>query len=681
MRPQPGLQPEFQPLLEGREGAAPPAVLFAEGRAAVEHWLTGAPPGASGRWIADDARRAEARRIARELAELAAGGVALERCAILLRTSTQQEFLLEALREAGVPYAVGKDKGYFQSREVTDAGALVACLLDPSDALSLLVFLRSPVCGVPDAALAPLWRLGLPELVARLDGRDPAALEEALALLPRAERAAREALAAGPRSAAALARVADWRLCAESGLRALAALRADLSELSADRVVERLRALLCPEVSEAARFPGAHRLANLEHFFASLIEALAQARGGASGVLRELRAGQSGEREVRRASPDDVGERAVRVLTVHSAKGLQFQSVWLADLQIRSGSGARETAPARVQRAGPACEIELFGAASLERRRLDERSEAVRAAEAVRLLYVAATRAEDRLVLSGMPGHAGKSDTLADLVARRAESAQAWAALAAEYQTHGRAHLEHAGARFVLASAPLAAAAPRAAHAPDPTLAPLPAHAPDRARAARPLHAPISSSERARERAEREGHEGLGGPRRDVARAVGVALHAALERWPVGRPDALVVARAELERALAGRVAAAELEGARREALALLDAFASSALARRLDALAGRFHARELPLLLSADDEAGPTGAWVGAADLVFEENGALVVVDFKTDAGDDEALVTAYRPQLELYAQALRTALARPLVRAQLWRIGQGRAVDVPLG
>jgi ATP-dependent helicase/nuclease subunit A len=681
MRAQAGLQQEFQPLLEGRRAQALPAALFASGRRAVEHWSSDRLPGAQGRWLAEDARGAEARRIAGELAELAEGGVELERCAILLRTATQQEIYLAALREAGVPYAVGKDKGYFQTREVVDAVALVACLLDPSDALSLLVFLRSPLCGVPDAALAPLWRLGLPEHVARLDGSDPQALEAALALLPRAEAAARQALAAGERGSAALARVDGWRLCAESGLRALAALRADLAVRSADRVVERLRATLCPEVSEAARFPGAHRLANLEQFFAHLVEALAQGRGGAAGVLRELRAGLSGEREARSAAPDEVGERAVRVLTVHSAKGLQFRSVWLADLSHGTGWGDRRAPAAVVQREGDLCAIELFGAAGLERTRLAARREAVEAAESVRLLYVAATRAEDRLVLSGQIGSADEARSLADLVARRAGLREIWSELADSYPTGQRAELERDGTRFVLAAAPPERPAAERRRGSGRTPAPLPARAVDAGRAARPLHAAISSSPRAHERAQREFEEGRGGVRRDAARAVGVALHAALQSWPVGRPDAPEIARAALERALAARVGAAELEDARRAALALLDAFAASALARRLDALAGRFFARELPLLLGADGEDGPTGAWVGAADLVYEEHGALVVVDFKTDGGlDDAALLSTYRPQLELYARALRAALGRPVVRAELWRLGLGRCVDVSL-
>ncbi|HVS18997.1 MAG TPA: UvrD-helicase domain-containing protein, partial [Planctomycetota bacterium] len=45
MRAVPGLQPAFEPVLEGRSGSEPPTALFADGRAPVEHWSADALPG------------------------------------------------------------------------------------------------------------------------------------------------------------------------------------------------------------------------------------------------------------------------------------------------------------------------------------------------------------------------------------------------------------------------------------------------------------------------------------------------------------------------------------------------------------------------------------------------------------------------------------------------------------
>ena len=49
------------------------------------------------------------------------------------------------------------DRKYYQHREVIDAGAMVRAVLDPNDHLALLALLRSPLVGLPDAALFPLW--------------------------------------------------------------------------------------------------------------------------------------------------------------------------------------------------------------------------------------------------------------------------------------------------------------------------------------------------------------------------------------------------------------------------------------------------------------------------------------------------------------------------------------------
>jgi ATP-dependent exoDNAse (exonuclease V) beta subunit len=87
--------------------------------------------------------------------------------------------------------------------------------------------------------------------------------------------------------------------------------------------------------------------------------------------------------------------------------------------------------------------------------------------------------------------------------------------------------------------------------------------------------------------------------------------------------------------------------------------------------LAGvKVRAVELPLLLARDGV-----VWRGSADLVFEDGGELVVGDWKSDrVGDDDAsaqeLATRYRPQLELYRDALAAALAPG---------GPGRAAKPP--
>ena len=66
-----------------------------------------------------------------------------------------------------------------------------------------------------------------------------------------------------------------------------------------------------------------------------------------------------------------------------------------------------------------------------------------------------------------------------------------------------------------------------------------------------------------------------------------------------------------------------------------------------------------------------------GAADLVFEENGNLVIVDFKTDrAKDDASLWERYRGQLRLYRMEVEKCTGRRVAQCLLYSFYLGREV-----
>jgi ATP-dependent exoDNAse (exonuclease V) beta subunit len=694
---EPGVQPQFAALLEGREKADPWVdALLCDGRASIEHWssATSAAPASAGddrdagETNARAARALEARSIARELLALRAAGVDLGQCAILLRQLTEQETYVAALREHGIPYAVGRDREFYRTREIAEAIALASAILDPSDALALLTLLRSPLGGVPDAALAPLWRAGMPELCARLNGMDAGALAMAEAAVERAAAEARAALRG--LEDAGLDRIEHWPLVTRACLRALHGLRRAFAEEPADRAVEQLRAWLLPEVVEAARFPGPYRLANLERFLRELAAALGADGQGPHDVLRELISGLAGDVERESAPPGDAALGAVRILSIHSAKGLEFANVWLADLHHGNNRRERERErTARVERGAGGLEIELFETASLQRAELATRRKTRECAEQARLLYVAATRAKDRLVLTGLPGKAdGKDGRLSDLVAQRTGVPAPWNRLAEAVDRGEAPWIDADGAHWrLLAAEPQTSADFDAESDEDarPGVSQREARAiaaearaartSASARAARPWIQAASADPEDEEREARDRAEGTG-LSRSTARAVGVAVHAALERWdPAQTPDqALRVALERLDRDLSLNGSSADRSRALGRARELLERFARSQLGARLAEIAPRVVARELPLALAAGEGDVPSGAFVGAADLVYSETEGLVVADFKTDAEPDEALLAArYAPQLERYAQALRRALGVD-VRTELWLVDSGR-------
>jgi len=85
---------------------------------------------------------------------------------------------------------------------------------------------------------------------------------------------------------------------------------------------------------------------------------------------------------------------------------------------------------------------------------------------------------------------------------------------------------------------------------------------------------------------------------------------------------------------------------------------------------------RELPLWFPEGEE-----LIEGIVDLVFEESGRLVVVDYKTDAiGEEQAIAQAahHARQLQLYGRGLAQALGLPVAERFVLFTALGRAVNV---
>jgi ATP-dependent helicase/nuclease subunit A len=726
----PGLQPRFEPLVPCERLASEPG--FARGRwAPVEHWVSwradagpgfdGAPALAETR--SGDATRLEAEAIARDLVRLHRDeGLPWSAAALLLRAFTDLDDYLDAFRRHGVPFAVTGDRQYYRRREVIDAAALVRAVLDPGDHLALLTLLRSPAVGVPDAALIPLWSEGLPARITELDprqDRDSARAEIRAAVARAADRVPDPAVVPG------LERVRGWEATLVATVECLAHLRRAFATEPADRFVEELRRRVPLEAVAAARYLGRYRLANLERFFRRLTEAMEASAGDVEAILRALRRGVAqaqDEEEGRILDPrGGAQEDAVQVMTIHKAKGLDFGHVYVPqmhktsppDVLPRIGVGVGD---------GGRLEYCLFGAPTPGFAAVADEARRVAAAERVRTLYVAMTRAEERLVLLGgwpeapVPRPPEEAKSYLDLLAERFSAVPSVTEL---WQAAGGAggRLDRHGVRWVFPALERAEPAePGTAGALEvaaarPSLPERDAVAADAARlrelrsaaqerGARPVSAP--ASEEAHRRldalAEARYEEGAGGSEaeelgtvdeREVALAVGSVVHRVLEELDLaaGAPEpavGLARQRERLEELIAPHLREGEAaERARQRCETLLDRLERGALLARLAALRGQVVARELPVLLPPDPTAadGPVGFVSGALDLLYRDpdTGTLVVADYKTDRAEGDAevaeLARAYAPQARLYARAVQEALDLPEPpRAELWFLWPGR-------
>ena len=374
--------------------AAPPVELIVvdsgrghwDGHVKGEHPLLGADPFGSTMRSVPVWRAAEARLLAERLARgVGQGEWKPEEVAVLARAGTDLGVFERALAERGLPtYLVG-GRGYWSQQQVTDLRAYLAALANPQDELALFTLLASPLAGVS------LDTLALLRLRSRALRRDPWwMLESALCpggdgagglveALPSAEHGRLERFVrrfSGERRAAprmALETLID-RAITHSGYD-----RAVLALPAGDRRMANVRKLM--RVAREYESEEGRDLRGFIDFLDS--QDLVQAREGEAPL-----------------EPEHV--RAVRLMTIHAAKGLEFPVVCVADLG-RAGRG--DDTPLRVTEDGRAG-LELLSLAGERSAALDldaiKEEEARRAeAEERRVFYVAMTRAQRRLILSG----------------------------------------------------------------------------------------------------------------------------------------------------------------------------------------------------------------------------------------------------------------------------------------
>jgi len=333
---------------------------------------------------------AEARFLAARLRELAEAGVSRGEMVVLLRAFTHLDAYEDALQRAGLrPYVVG-GRGYWSQQQIADVCALLATIANPLDDQALFGALASPACGVgPDT----LWLLraaagrrrhvwGAVEQAAG-SGSEELEAPERLEAIPAEER---ELLARFVATVGALR---------ERGPRLpLAALiEAAVTETGYDLAV-----LMRP--AGEARFANVRKLARLAAEFES--------REGRDlrGLLDFLAARAESDAEAVAATAAE-GHDGVRVMTVHNAKGLEFGVVAVPDLSrsLLAGSRAPLLTLGREDPPRVGMQLRRLGSGSVnlyEHTALCEEAKRRDAEEGLRLFHVAATRARDRLLLSGV---------------------------------------------------------------------------------------------------------------------------------------------------------------------------------------------------------------------------------------------------------------------------------------
>ncbi len=615
---------------------------------------------------------AEARFLAERLRELHDAGVDRGDMVVLLRAFTHVDAFEDALDRAGLaPYVVG-GRGYWSQQQVEDALRLLGVVANPLDDELLFGALASPACGVSADAL---WLL-------RNAARHPDG---------------------GPRHVWPTVEKGGWpddlpdadteRL--ERFRSVLAGLRAEAPLRPLDSLIDRVITAFGYDLAVLAMRGGEQRMANLRKLMRLAAEYEEHDGRDLRGFL------DFAEERTRRDEREGMaalrveGHDGVRVMTVHAAKGLEFPVVAVADMGRGLGaafaypdlvvSGSRFGMRVPVAAADP---LRLWELVELCESEADAEVE-----EALRLVYVAASRAQERLILSGRcrlpaddaPESLRASHTALQLVLP-ALHARGWSPENGEV-TLPRAPAVGGGEASgqeprmqirVQRASPERAAELRTRRGGDAPAPQDPIDArepllPETSRRAAAGHLSYSALARYadcgyRFYAERvlglaspldhptpNGDELLDpelGPR-ERSLAVGNAVHALLEAAARHAWDA--IPSAELERVAAREGLAGEPDAQERVA-SLVDGWLRSELRSELASGGARLRP-EVPFTLEL------AGAIVrGKIDLLADTPEGPLVVDYKTDAvegADPAELARRYATQRDLYALAVHRASA----------------------
>ena len=649
----PNAQPDYRAIDADRDAAGEPRVVLLYPRAPVADLALA------------ELRADEALAVARLVTDLAGNDawqladdpthpdrrrpVALRDICILVESRTAIELFTRALAALHVPYILDGGRAFFQRQEVRDLAAILRALDDPSDEVALVAALKSDAFCCSDVELLEYRNAGGRFSLFAADGDRDSAVDRALARLrvlyeakahltlpALVERAMRESLLMEP-----------------------------LLAIDADR----------------------QRAANLKLIVERAVEFAANEVDALRPFVRWLVRRQiEGARETE-SQLSEIDEDVVRIMTIHSAKGLEFPVVILAKLSAWEGGARTRTV---VDRTRAAIEFEVgsgqqrfrtpgFAAAS-------HRESVYQQAEEARLTYVATTRARDLLVISAYqsnnnPGLFRHLDSVPSWVAavdRELPQAPGEARIMLDGELAGRPRAAAARPQFPADLVELwqhrlqqrreqVRAGPRyltpSRLTEDELKYPRETEPRDRSEEDRDQDV-RDETERALGTA--EGADGALFVGSSTARRRGALVHEVLYRCDLADPAsaALWAQRLTANRGLpelAGEVAAyarriLESDGMRR-------------------VLAANRVLRELPLVWY---DAERDTYIEGYADLAFEEPAGWVIADYKTDAGASAAgdsagaLIEHYRPQVEAYRRAVAATGIR-VTECGLWLAATG--------
>lgn len=566
---------------------------------------------------------------------------------ILLRKLTSAHLYVDALNSRGVRVVIEGERFFYQSQEVIDFLNLLKYIVDEIDDMALAGVLRSPLFSMTDPELAKFFQ------EYRRDSNAGQALEHAVGH-------------------------DEERSKTLTGfLRGIAQLRARMQDLTPGALLDEVFSLL-PVLTVAGLAYGTSRREiaplNLLKIHKLALEADAKPEMSAYRFVRTL---ESYSKEAKQTGQEPMADEAfpaVRIMSIHQSKGLDFPAVFVPltdygignyeDPSVVKYDWKTDVAGLRINRFTEANYLRLrYGPSELHVvPPLEDPMLAQIQDEERRVLYVAATRAKEEIFFSYVPcakkndNSSGRPilDLLAEVLSQRTSEKRPVLSEISEPWLHAEEPAE-AGAGISLDQAQQSWKKVQQAGQEFSGL----------------RH--ISVTEEAADEEEPAAKFEVPLEQTMQARLVGMLCHSVLERIDFKQPEQLGEILALTKMELEGRFAAAELETASSESLRILEAFLQSEAADWLASV--EILGREVPVYLF-DPQVRKVLS--GKVDLLARDNGTLHVIDYKTNVEIDSASRETYARQLDLYARALQPVAAAAPIRKRLCLLRKSAFIDV---
>ena len=361
IRPEAGVQPPYVELIAHRESSNPGVFL-------IQKQENGDGPEDGGRMKEEERRKNEAACLAAAIRELveerkleigegdARRPVNYGDIAVLFRVRTGYRQFEDAFRGADVSFVSDGGHGFYDKFEVGAAISVLSAVVRPGDTLALAAALRSPLYGFSDVDIARYFLK---------THEPPGELKEAV--------------------------------------REMHLLHNGKKDLSARSLLEEIYRRTQAFELFLASSGGEQRVANLLKLLDMAHEFAGNGKRGVDAFAAHLEAQYDLGREAKEpeAFLDTHEGRAVRFMTIHQAKGLEFPVVALADLEGRPDKST-EAWIANYEKGNEVVDLHLGSSTrwlnSAGYADALEREKQFREAEIKRLWYVGATRAQDYLL-------------------------------------------------------------------------------------------------------------------------------------------------------------------------------------------------------------------------------------------------------------------------------------------